>query len=758
MGKAMALAVVLILLIFMHGCVTERDITISETEKVLSANADDIDYDGYADIKHYVFRPIVINAQDNLVMQKMVDGGEIESDISVKNLRNLTAQNISDFEVLLFQYDLSRKESESECRQMLNLDGTGRRSCSSPRDCILGCTTTECSKYSQASDTLGLWIYQFSSDTGALESDIKDLRNSAVGLSSASEGDRELLMVKLSGVLDRTIAINSNPIFNYNAFKLCSIARYDNEKITQMLSMLGEYERTAKKYKYAVNVRFAITGKSYTELKIIDSIPAPLTTYISNVSLAQEGSSYDSISSQVSWLPVQLTYMDQQVGYSIESRQEMREDIFDNWPTMKVTTKVFSLSSSPVFTYLMDTSQGVFHAISGFGYYVALSAVLAFWDVAIMLLLLFGRTLFGLINAAQSRIGLRDGLLRSYGEANYYWKEYAMAAAGIAILAYALTYISRPISESELVIDNLVTNLTGDIAGAASVLLFFLSIHLAYALLEDTFKGILSGSRYYENVMDASPKANQLRLSKLKERAKESYAALDKMGSFDIADEKSALDSVPLRKIEDLMKASGSERAVKELLEVYMERMDGLEVKIGEKSKIAETEWPVWKEEISRRTSEKDIVPLSSLASIPSQWRKWAASRFMVENDEVALDGETIRRVDGISEKKTEDVLKKLVNGGSAIGGVLLNKGGIISSLSKKGNHSIESVLAFRIASYAKTLGQKVFSSDCHGIVISGGRNVAVYVKGTEADGMLFATRGNVKEAFAEFEKRLKKG
>ena len=73
MGKAMALAVVLILLIFMHGCVTEQDITISETEKVLSANADDIDYDGYADIKHYVFRPIVINAQDNLVMQKMVD-------------------------------------------------------------------------------------------------------------------------------------------------------------------------------------------------------------------------------------------------------------------------------------------------------------------------------------------------------------------------------------------------------------------------------------------------------------------------------------------------------------------------------------------------------------------------------------------------------------------------------------------------------------------------------------------------------------
>ncbi|VVB98201.1 Uncharacterised protein [uncultured archaeon] len=39
------------MLLFLHGCVTEKDVSAADNEKVLSASAEDLDQDNYTDLK-----------------------------------------------------------------------------------------------------------------------------------------------------------------------------------------------------------------------------------------------------------------------------------------------------------------------------------------------------------------------------------------------------------------------------------------------------------------------------------------------------------------------------------------------------------------------------------------------------------------------------------------------------------------------------------------------------------------------------------
>lgn len=759
--RAMAAGFIALFALFIiAGCVTEQDISAPDNEKVLSAGAEDLDQDSYTDIKRYVFRPIVIDAKESVMMQKSVVAAQTGADLSVKSTKELNDANVSRLITLIYQYDSDRKDLEKLCDDTLGMSSVAGGRCASPSNCASVCSTTACQKYGYASELLGYWIYDYSEDTAALDEEIGDVRNDLIVIDAASPQERELVMRKLNSIIDLTLKVDANPIFSDGMFGVCAPIGYDNTKINEMLSILGEYERQPSMYEYNVVIKFVVSGADYTELNVRDSIPQPLLIALRNLSLPNEGSAYDAGANEIGWPTVKFNlYPDYMIGYSFRSRQGMREDIFENWPTPKISAKVVSLSNSPLLGYIVDTSKYVYSLSRGFGYYPAVAVMLAFWVIAFFLAVLFFKIAISFLGAVFARTSLRDGILRAFGAANPYWKEYAAAALIFFVAGAGMLFAARPVAEDVLSIDNLGKNMIENPLGAGSAIFLFLFLMVSYALLEDRFKGVLAGRRYYEAIIEVSPKANAIRFAKLRESMGELKEKIAGAAGIDVGDEKTVLISVPIDRIQALLKKEGSERAVKELIEVYTEKVEAAAMRVDEKVKISKDYWDEWSREISSKLAERDSVPLSALITIPSEWRAWAAQRFVTENEEEGyrIEAGEIRGSAAGPEKKGADALKKLSSKGLALGGVLLKKDGIETVYSKSGRRTLEAILSWKIANYAKTLGQKVLNSDYAGITIVGAKNAAVLAKFQEREGVVFGPKDKIKSAFEEFQNKLKR-
>ncbi|MDD5337716.1 MAG: hypothetical protein PHS02_04505, partial [Candidatus ainarchaeum sp.] len=163
------LAIALLLLILLSGCIADRDVSVLTNEKVLSAGARDLDMDNLTDIKVYTFRPVTINSQANITLQKFVTAAQAQTALNVSRVKPLTGQNISTLETEIFEFDLDRKQKEDACSQVLGLHKGG--SCTGPDDCAILCTSVQCKKYSYSSQLVGYWIYRFYEDKQANDQD-----------------------------------------------------------------------------------------------------------------------------------------------------------------------------------------------------------------------------------------------------------------------------------------------------------------------------------------------------------------------------------------------------------------------------------------------------------------------------------------------------------------------------------------------------------------------------------------------------------
>lgn len=758
--RKLTLALAFLSLFFMLGCVVEKDVSAPENEKVLSAGAEDLDQDSYTDLKRYVFRPIVIDAEENILMQKSVSAAQTSAELTVKSTRELNDANVSRLETLIFEFDVDRRDREGVCKDSIGLGRIAGESCASREECSSLCTTTQCQKYGYASEMLGYWIYDFSENDQELGADISDVRTALVVIKDATPQEKEQIMRKINSIIDRTMAINNNPLFNDNMFGVCAPIDYNVLNLREMLSILGDYERTATRHTYNVNIKFVVTGKDYSEVKIGDGVPKALLLGMRNLSLIQKDSAYDPATNRISWPTIAFNlYPEYMVGYSFQSSQGMREDIFENWPTPTISTRIVSLSKSPVIAYILGTSKYVYSLTKGLGYYPALAIVLAFWVIAFFMIVMAFRLIVSFLGAVFARTGLRDSLVRAFGGANPYWKEYAMACAAFLLIGIALLFAASPVAEETLLVDSIAGHLVQNPPGALALIFLFLAIYIGYALLEDRFKGVIAGRRYYENILDVSPKANELRFRKLGEKLGALKEGIANAGNLDVSEEKNVLISVPMDRIEALLKKEGSERAVKELIEAYADKVDTALARVGEKQKISSDYWAEWSKEISSKLAERDSVALSSLTGIPSEWRPWAANRFAAENEDegLVIDAEGIRRAESGPEKKAGETLKRLTTKGGALGGVVLGKEGIVTMFSKTGNKTLEGILSWKIANYAKTLGQKILNSEYTKMTITGEKNSVAFAKAQDKEGVLFAPKDKIADALADFEAKLKR-
>ncbi|MBU0586792.1 hypothetical protein KJ780_04720, partial [Candidatus Micrarchaeota archaeon] len=334
MRKALIFIVASLLL---FGCVTEKDVSSPAQEKVLSALGEDFDGDGLTDAKYYVFAPIPLNPEETLLMQKTVDAAQTKNKITVRKLYNISEENASDFEVLVFKFNLEKRETEEDCRKDLGINGIVKE-CTDTTECAALCTSLKCKRFGYASEFLGYWIHKFSSDSQEMDTQLAELKIMALTLKGANEQERTLFMEKVNALLDKLVETNNNPLFSEHGMGMCNPINYDYETVREMLSILGEYQREPETYNYIVDIKIVTTDQSYTELEISDSVPAALIAADGKVTTIQEGSTYGN--GNVSWRTIGLTGVGSLIGYSVQSNQGMQESIFDDWPSSKIKTKI----------------------------------------------------------------------------------------------------------------------------------------------------------------------------------------------------------------------------------------------------------------------------------------------------------------------------------------------------------------------------------------------------------------------------------
>lgn len=741
------------------GCVAETDIGMPENEKGLSKSSMDLDGDNETDITNYIFAPIVLDADGNIIMQRSVSALPSASDITIESVNDLTEENVSQLEILLFQFESEKKNNAETCMGGFGLNAFGASECENPAQCAELCTGPQCKNYTYANELLGNSLYNFLETEKTISNEIAETREAFITIKNADSSEKQRIMRKLSSILDNTLAINSNPLFNPNMLGVCRF-EYDSVNIREMLSILGEYERHPVQYTYVVALNFAIAGKVYTELKITDSVPSLLRSGLANISTIPKDSMFNAQTSSVSWpTSAFVIYPKYILTYSFTSTQQLQESLFALWPTPKISMRIVSLGKSPIVAHIVNTSKTIYSFTKTLGYYPALAAVLAFWVILFFMMFMLTKIGISFITASIIRISLKDSLAKALGNANPYWKEYVLASALFFVLGVAMLFAAAPVAEETLIIDNITMHLLQNPLGFVSALFFFLSLHMAYALLEDRFKGLILGRMYYENILDVSQKANEIRFRKLQEKMTELKQKFANAGNMDVSDEKSVYISIPLERAETLLKKTGSESAVKELLEMYLSRIESALVRIDEKTKISKDYWADWSREISEQLAIHESIQFTQLTKIPPEWRIWAVHRFIAENEDEALvvDGQGIKKAEAKSVQPAENILKKLAAKELIFGGVILKKDGIESIASKLGSSTLETILSWKLANYAKTLGQKIFNSEYNTIIIVGKKNAAAFIKTPENDGVIFAPKEKISQAFTELENKLKK-
>ncbi|MEW6528619.1 MAG: hypothetical protein AB1391_01895 [Candidatus Micrarchaeota archaeon] len=752
-------------LLLMLGCISERTATMPTNEGVLLVISHNLDSDGTVDVAEYAFKPIIVDVEQNIIMQKFVTVTETETALDIISTNHYSDSNISVLEQLIFQFDNERTDMENICKDVFGISKTTENICTNHAECADKCTNTQCKKYRYANELLGYWIYDFLQNSRMMDANIRDVKNAIIFLKDATPEEKKQVMSKLNKIIDYTHAININPLLNDNTFAMCKQIGYNNSKIIDMLNIMGGYDRRPVAHAYVVNLKFAFNGKDHSELNVIDNLPKSLAILLRNISLVQN-SIYNKNQSQVIWPTIAFdSHQKYLLGYSFVTTQNTYDDILvkQYWPTSNVSIKVVSIEKNPLIKYIIEISEMIYLQCKSIGYYPALAIVTLFWDIVICIAMLCIKIVLNVIIVVFRHSGIKNGVVRGFGNAIQHAKYYFIVGIFFFIVATILFFNSDQIIDNQFMYNKIIENLMKNQFGMFSYLSFFLSLHIFYILFEDKLKGLVIGKSYYANLADLSPKANALRFKILNERVAVLKELVIASKEIDTNEEKEVLISIPLDRIEELLKKFGSEKVVKELMETYINRVNMAITRMSEKSNIVKDHWFEWDKEISEKLAEHDGVTFTAMFNIPSVWRVWAANRFVAEHevDRLYVDAEGIKKTVAKTTIlpvaiSSADLLKKLVLDNNIIGGIILKKGNIDSAYSVVGNQTLESILSWRISNYAKTLGEKIFNLGYMRIEISGATNSVVFVKEFDKEGIIFTQNEKMKDALAEFQKKLK--
>ncbi|MFN7991774.1 MAG: hypothetical protein U0R44_06485 [Candidatus Micrarchaeia archaeon] len=746
-------ALLLVLVLFLgFGCISETRYDSKNTEQLANTQSADLDNDGSPDYLVYDYSPVSV-ANSGMKLQRQIT-------VSVDSGGSFTGvnPNLTDVDLLvadqsLEEFSKSRQQADSACSANIGLSNVV---CSDITTCSKLCSSAspKCRKIASSyEEALAGNMIDYVSANNQIRSLLLDARKSILDLRNSSDEQRNEFYGKLRSIVSKVAEINANPIYTDSDLGLCSHSDFGVPSITEAADKIGPHsnENSSYLYKVVISVKPVsadagsdVGGVSVTDRMPKGSIPQSEEQLrsLQPISVSESGNDVDVV-----WSSSKSNREGYVLYYSFRSN--------DAPDTVLASLRSPDLKVRTLNLAFLAPTKALFNLVYGIGgnYYIALGTALALTLALILLAYNFLVLVFTMVSERAAGMNVTVAFRKAFGRTDVKWKTDMVVAilfigAGVYV---ASTMAQQPASVPALTetLDFLLKSEWGIVA----IGLVLIGVLMAYFAIEN-FAKITMLERVYGMVIRQEKDMFLAKAATLKDKIKELEALIEEYtkDDFDVSKEYDLLTSMKSEKIDSISKEMTAR--TKTVIEDNLSKVESAVSGLREKKKIADDNWPKWKESIAKMLDEQDEVYTSSLITVPSSLRSWALGRFVREE---GSEGITFER-DSLKKRKVTpaQLVQEMIAKGLIRGAIVLKQDKVVIAEFSEGSSTLMTALALKLNSYAQSLGKNLSLSPPQSIVTVGEKRVMVLMKSRSVDSVLFLGKDRFNEAIEQWKAKIK--
>ncbi len=747
MRRAIAL---LLLLILASGCIEQKPYQGVKLEQTTNTQSSTLGNDSAPDYYQFDYAPVQIPDAGLTVTRQVTVS--VSTNGSLTKLRpNLTDVDLLIADNSLDQFSKSWQQADAACSQAIGLSNVV---CSDVTTCTRLCSAASqnCRNIAGTYDeALAGNMIDYVAANNRLRSLILNARQVVVTLRNSSQADRDSFAQTTRDMVATVALINSNPLYTQPDLALCSHNDFGVSNIDDALSKIGAFSNEPSTYHYTVvlSVKPASSGNGgdTAGITLSDRMPGTGVSPDSVKSLESISATASGGNTVVSWSspkPQKAGYI---MYYDFDSAQAP-DTVLATLTTPDLTVRRLNLVALGPTLAANDMIYGMTK-----NYYIAMGAALGLTIAMLFVIYNVVILILAVISERAAGFTLTAAFRKAFGRTDVRWKtDIVVAVVLLGAGFYVGTVMAaQPPSPPPLLqsVDFLLQNGMG----AVAIAVVLLGVVMLYFAVENFVKLTIL-ERAYGMVIKQEKDMFLAKSASLKDKLKELETIIEEYTKedFDVSKEYDVLTSVRSEKMEALTKEMTAR--TKAILDENLSRVDSAVGSLKERKKLADDNWPKWKEGITKMLDEQNEVYTSSLITIPASLRSWALGRYVREEGTESLSLER----DSLKKKKItpEQLVQDMISRGLIRGAVVMKQDKIVLSEFAEGSGTVLTALALKLNSYmlslAKNLGQGAPTS----FVAIGDKRVVVIMKNRGMDSILFVGKDKFNAAMEQWKAKMK--
>ncbi len=746
--------ILLVIFLLGFGCIEDRVYPSDKTETLLTNVSKDFDSDGIDDYSIYTFNPVT-KTDAGVKVQRIVTVTTYTKGTYTSIDPNLTDVDLLLADQSLDEFSKSRFQSDSACSKNIGLLNVV---CSDVTTCSRLCSTSvKCKEIAANYDeVLAGSMISYVQDNNEIRSLILDARRMVLDLRNTTDEERNTFLDKTRGMIGRVSSINANPLYTHPLLLLCDPSEYGLNYVVEAAQRIGTYDTSPDYYHYRVMLTTTPIGEEEAELGK-EVLGVGITDRMPQTVVAQKGqisSIQDLLAEEENgWVVVKWNSpTPSEKGYVFE--YEFTSTVGPS--TLLSALRVPSITiKNADLSGLVPTNMvyKILYGVLG-NYYMALGAALGITIAFIFFI-------YNLVILAITMVGERAagstftaGFRKAFGRTAVRYKSDIVVAVIFLIAGFYITTFQavQPTTPPGLL--ESVEFLLKSSFGTLGLGLTLIGVVMAYFAAENLGKVVIL-ERAYGMVIRQERDMYIAKAGKLKEKMKELEMLVEQFTQedFDVSKEYDVLTSLKGQDIEALTKNITAQ--TKTRIDNHLSAIESAVSSLKQRKRLADENWPKWKENISKILQEQNEVFASSLVTVPGSLRAWALNRYYKE-----LGGGSgiVLEHDGLKKKKlsADRIIHEMLLKGMLKAAVVIRQDAIETAEFAEGTGTVSKALMLKLRTYMRSLAKKLGQHEPASFVSIGGKDVLVYMKGRSTESFIIVTRDKFNEAIDLWKGKMK--
>ncbi len=752
-------------LIFISGCITETENPFPGDEELSKSIPQDLDLDGSPETMTYLFTPTRVGDYDFtriVVVKSMREPGkawqaEEEEEQNITFTYRYNDTGLDEVQAHLNTFSSEKRATESECKRILGLDRSDLP-CFDRDSCLRACYTPICHPFAMGVGEPFIYaLLDMNNGTKQIDAKIGDagalVEKLRLGKDNVTKAQYDEMLLTLNEIMDLSVMVNGNDIFNPSIYYLCKPINYDLKEIRAATTAIQKGRSlsqgsknatlppvlkpaTPDKFTYSsfilINSTQAGTDSSYVELTVSDQVPRELGANQGNLVFARNASA-------VTYNPVSITWKQVGVGAG-DANNLLTYSLITNYSTTgnwleqnldrpSIKVRRVSLLNSPGVVSFVGFMNGIFGIFFDmFGYFISLAIVGAIMFVLVFRMLWTAmRFAFRAVQTMGRKGDMGRMLYEFAGHTAGQGVVYAGVGVGMLILGAILINPSSPsmVHDNQIILDKLLQNVSLEPPHTFGAVLFFLGLVSLYYVAEDYVKGLVLGKQYYVSPAQLVREQNAARLKGLEARIAGIKSLLDecKRERIDASDVHELVFEIPVQRVKEEIEQKKEPQEVKQLLDSAFVKAEEAEARARDKLGTIRESWQAWSGAIKDALVSKKKASPEMLLDVPKDWRIWAIERYFNEHSGEGLgmeDGVLVAFGGKVSRDSLGDLLKGLIASGKIDAGAIMgaNGGLLAAELPGGANKAVVAKMASGMARSASSV-TSLFGTQQKQIIVS---------------------------------------